>query len=234
VLEIKDLRVAYGITEVLRGVTISVQENSVVALLGGNGSGKSTTMNTISGFLRPRAGSIEFQKTRIDGRPTDHIVKLGIIQVPQGREIFSGLTVEENLEMGAVTRADKAGIKKDMEKYFDEFPKIRDRRYKKAGYLSGGEQQMLCIARALMTRPKLILMDEPSAGLSPVVAQEIADIIKQLNQQGKTIILVEHNVGLALSLSNFACVLKDGKIAIAERSEKLMGNPELLNSFLGG
>jgi branched-chain amino acid transport system ATP-binding protein len=233
-LEIKDLYVSYGITEVLRGVSFSVMDGSIVALLGGNGSGKTTTMNTISGFLIPRAGSIKFQGREISGIPTDHIVKLGIVQVPQGREIFSGLTVQENLEMGAVTRKDKDVIKKDMDEFLHQFPVLKERRQQKAGYLSGGEQQMLCIARALMAKPKLLLMDEPTAGLSPIIAQEIMGVIKHLNEEGKTILLVEHNVGLSLELSNIGFVLKDGKIAITDKSENLRENPEIIKSYLGG
>jgi branched-chain amino acid transport system ATP-binding protein len=233
-LEIKDLWVSYGVTEVLRGVSFSVAEGSIVALLGGNGSGKTTTLNTISGFLKPRRGVVEFAGKRIDGLPTDAIVKLGVVQVPQGREVFARMSVAENLELGAVTRTDRAGIKRDLEEVFENFPRLRERRTQKAGTLSGGEQQMLAIARALMAAPHMLLMDEPSAGLAPLVVKEITHIIHRLNQQGKTILLVEQNVGAALAVADEAYVLRDGRIAIADHAEHLKANPEVVRSYLGG
>ncbi len=233
-LEIRALHVSYGVTEVLRGVTLSVPEGSIVALLGGNGSGKTTTLNTISGFLKPRGGTVEFDGRRIDGLPTDVVVKLGLVQVPQGREVFARMSVIENLELGAVTRNDRAGIKHDLEEMFENFPRLRERRTQKAGTLSGGEQQMLAIARALMAAPRLLLMDEPSAGLAPLMVQEITQIIRRLHQQGKTILLVEQNVGAALSIAEMAYVLRDGQIVIADRSEHLKANTEVVRSYLGG
>jgi len=233
-LEVKDLWVAYGVTEVLRGISFTVPEGSIVALLGGNGSGKTTTLNTISGFLKPRAGTVWFAGKRIDGLPTDAIVKLGLVQVPQGREVFARMSVAENLELGAVTRTDRLGIKRDLEEVYALFPLLRERRTQKAGTLSGGEQQMLAIARALMAAPKVLLMDEPSAGLAPLVVQEITRIIHRLNRQGRTILLVEQNVGAALSIAETAYVLRDGQIAIADHAAHLKANPEVVRSYLGG
>jgi branched-chain amino acid transport system ATP-binding protein len=232
-LKINNLYVSYGITEVLKDVTIFVEEGSLVALLGGNGSGKTTMINTISGLLRPKAGSIKFYDREINNLPPDYIVKLGIVQVPQGRDIFSGLTVQENLEMGAVSRRDGKWIKRDIEAILDQFIILKNRRHQKAGYLSGGEQQILSIARALIAKPRLLLMDEPTAGLSPIIAEEVVNIIKELNEKGKTILFVEHNVAMSLELSNTAYVLKEGKIVLADRAKNLKNNPEIIKSYLG-
>jgi len=234
VLAIEDLRVSYGPTEVLRGVSLSVPQGDIVALLGGNGSGKSTTLNTVSGFLKPRGGKIIFAERRIDGAPTDRIVKAGLVQVPQGREVFAGLTVEENLELGAVVRRDAAAVRNDLEQVYARFPRLRDRRRQWAGTLSGGEQQMLAIARALMARPRMVLMDEPSAGLSPVMVQEITRIIDELHRDGLPILLVEQNVGVALSLATTAHILRDGVIAVTGTARDLVDNPDVVRSYLGG
>ena len=233
-LAIEDLRVSYGPTEVLRGVSLSVPQGDIVALLGGNGSGKSTTLNTVSGFLKPRGGKIIFAERRIDGAPTDRIVKAGLVQVPQGREVFAGLTVEENLELGAVVRRDAAAVRNDLEQVYARFPRLRDRRRQWAGTLSGGEQQMLAIARALMARPRMVLMDEPSAGLSPVMVQEITRIIDELHRDGLPILLVEQNVGVALSLATTAHILRDGVIAVTGTARDLVDNPDVVRSYLGG
>ena len=233
-LTIEDLRVSYGPTEVLRGVSLSVPEAGIVALLGGNGSGKSTTLNTVSGFLRPQGGKIVFAGSRIDGLATDRIVKAGIVQVPQGREVFAGLSVHENLELGAVIRHDAAGVRADLEQVYTRFPRLRERRNQRAGTLSGGEQQMLAIARALMARPRMMLMDEPSAGLSPVMVQEISRIIEELHRDGMTMLLVEQNVGVALSLASIAHILRDGVIALTGPSRDLVDNPDVVRSYLGG
>jgi branched-chain amino acid transport system ATP-binding protein len=233
-LEIRDLWVSYGVTEVLRGVSFRVPDGSIVALLGGNGSGKTTTLNTISGFLKPCRGAVELAGQRLNGRSTDAIVKLGLVQVPQGREVFARMSVAENLELGAVTRTDRIGIKRTLAEVYETFPHLYERRTQKAGTLSGGEQQMLAIARALMAAPHLLLMDEPSAGLAPLVVQEITYIIRRLNRQGKTILLVEQNVGAALSVAETAYVLRDGQIAIGDRAERLKANPEVVRSYLGG
>ena len=233
-LVIEDLRVSYGPTEVLRGVSLSVPEAGIVALLGGNGSGKSTTLNTVSGFLRPQGGKIVFAGSRIDGLATDRVVKAGIVQVPQGREVFAGLSVHENLELGAVIRPDAAGVRADLEQVYTRFPRLRERRNQRAGTLSGGEQQMLAIARALMARPRMMLMDEPSAGLSPVMVQEISRIIEELHRDGMTMLLVEQNVGVALSLASIAHILRDGVIALTGPSRDLVDNPDVVRSYLGG
>lgn len=233
-LAIEDLRVSYGPTEVLRGVSLSVPQGDIVALLGGNGSGKSTTLNTVSGFLKPQGGTITFAKRRIDGLPTDRIVKAGVVQVPQGREVFAGLTVEENLELGAIVRRDAATVRNDLEQVYARFLRLRDRRKQRAGTLSGGEQQMLAIARALMARPRMVLMDEPSAGLSPVMVQEISRIIGELHRDGLPILLVEQNVGVALSLATTAHILRDGVIAVTGAARDLVDNPDVVRSYLGG
>ena len=233
-LAIDGLRVWYGPTEVLRGVTLTVPESETVALLGGNGSGKSTTLNAVSGFLRPTAGTITFAGRRIDGLATDAIVKAGIVQIPQGREVFSGLTIEENLELGAVTRRDAAGVRADLERLYSRFSRLAERRRQRAGTLSGGEQQMLAIARALMARPRMLLMDEPSAGLAPVMVQEIARVIDELHRDGLTILLVEQNVGVALSLASVAHIIRDGVIAVTGAARDLVDNPDVVKSYLGG
>jgi len=233
-LEIQNLEVSYGITKVILGVSFSIPKEEIVALLGGNGSGKSTILNTICGFLKPRAGTIEFEGKRIDGKPTDHIVKMGVVQTPQAREVFSGMTIQENLEMGAVTRRDRRGIKKSIEDIFKLFEFLKVCRSKKAGYLSGGEQQMLTIGRALMANPKMLLMDEPTAGLAPIIVRGITGVIKTLNEKGLAILLVEHNVGMSLDLANTGYVLKDGIIALADKAINLKNNPELVKSYLGG
>jgi len=234
VLAIDGLRVWYGPTEVLRGVTLTVPESEIVALLGGNGSGKSTTLNAVSGFLRPTAGTITFAGRRIDGLATDAIVKAGIVQIPQGREVFSGLTIEENLELGAVTRRDAASVRADLERLYSRFSRLAERRRQRAGTLSGGEQQMLAIARALMARPRMLLMDEPSAGLAPVMVQEIARVIDELHRDGLTILLVEQNVGVALSLASVAHIIRDGVIAVTGAARDLVDNPDVVKSYLGG
>lgn len=234
VFAIDGLRVWYGPTEVLRGVTLTVPESEIVALLGGNGSGKSTTLNAVSGFLRPTAGTITFAGRRIDGLATDAIVKAGIVQIPQGREVFSGLTIEENLELGAVTRRDAAGVRADLERLYSRFSRLAERRRQRAGTLSGGEQQILAIARALMARPRMLLMDEPSAGLAPVMVQEIARVIDELHRDGLTILLVEQNVGVALSLASVAHIIRDGVIAVTGAARDLVDNPDVVKSYLGG
>ena len=233
-LAIDGLRIWYGPTEVLRGVTLTVPESEIVALLGGNGSGKSTTLNAVSGFLRPTAGTITFAGRRIDGLATDAIVKAGIVQIPQGREVFSGLTIEENLELGAVSRRDAAGVRADLERLYSRFSRLAERRRQRAGTLSGGEQQMLAIARALMARPRMLLMDEPSAGLAPVMVQEIARVIDDLHRDGLTILLVEQNVGVALSLASVAHIIRDGVIAVTGAARDLVDNPDVVKSYLGG
>jgi branched-chain amino acid transport system ATP-binding protein len=233
-LDVRDLQVFYGVTEVLKGVSFTVPARSVIALLGGNGSGKSTTLNTISGFLSLRAGAIAFEGERIDGLSPDRIVRRGIVQVPQGREVFATMTVKENLVLGAATRRDGGGIAQDLQRLFGTFPILYEHRSQKAGALSGGQQQMLAIGRALMARPRLLLMDEPSAGLAPVIVQDIMQVIRDLHAAGQTILLVEQNIGGALALASQAYVLKDGQIALAGDAATLLYNPEVIRSYLGG
>ncbi len=232
-LDLEDVSVAYGPTKVLRGVSLSVKPRTIVALLGGNGSGKSTTLNTISGFLRPTRGQIVFDGRRIDRLSTDAIVRLGLVQVPQGREVFASMTVAENLELGAVTRAGRAAIRRDLERVLEQFPALHPRLRQLAGTLSGGEQQMLAVARALMAAPRAVLMDEPSAGLGPKVVDELMDQVVELKGRGLTILLVEQNVGAALSVAERAYVLKDGVIALAVEARRLIDNPDSVRAYLG-
>ncbi len=232
-LDLEDVSVAYGPTKVLRGVSLSVKPGTIVALLGGNGSGKSTTLNTISGFLRPTRGQIVFDGRRIDRLSTDAIVRLGLVQVPQGREVFASMTVAENLELGAVTRAGRAAIRRDLERVLEQFPALHPRLRQLAGTLSGGEQQMLAVARALMAAPRAVLMDEPSAGLGPKVVDELMDQVVELKGRGLTILLVEQNVGAALSVAERAYVLKDGVIALADEARRLIDNPDIVRAYLG-
>ena len=217
----------------LRDVSFVVPERSIVALLGGNGSGKTTTLNVLSGLLTPRAGSITFEGRSIAALPSHEVVKRGIVQVPQGREVWSGMSVRDNLDLGAATRRDRRGVKADVDGVFALFPVLRERQSRKAGTLSGGEQQMLAIGRALMARPRLLLMDEPSAGLSPVVVQAMVVAIQRLHARGLTILLVEQNVGVAAALAQHAHVLMNGEVALSAPAADLLRNPDVLRSYLG-
>ena len=232
-LEVQHLSVSYGVTEVLRDVSFVVPERSIVALLGGNGSGKTTTLNVLSGLLTPRAGTITFEGRSIAALPSHEVVKRGIVQVPQGREVWSGMSVRDNLDLGAATRRDRRGVKADVDGVFALFPVLRERQSRKAGTLSGGEQQMLAIGRALMARPRLLLMDEPSAGLSPVVVQAMVVAIQRLHARGLTILLVEQNVGVAAALAQHAHVLMNGEVALSAPAADLLRNPDVLRSYLG-
>ena len=232
-LDIKHLRVAYGITEVLRDVTLQVPAGSIVALLGGNGSGKTTLLNTLAGMIRPLSGSVQFEGSECAGWTADRMVRNGLAQVPQGREVWPNMTVLDNLELGAVTRRDRAAIQADLASIFALFPKLAQRRQNLAGSLSGGEQQMLAIGRALMARPRCLLMDEPSAGLAPTVVAEMVDTIVALNERGMTILLVEQNIGVAAAVAEHAHVLKNGEIAFSGAAAGLIDNPAVLNSYLG-
>jgi branched-chain amino acid transport system ATP-binding protein len=232
-LDVRHLSVWYDVTEVLRDVSFSVQERSVVALLGGNGSGKSTLLNTLCGLVAPRRGSVRFLDEETAGLGAHAMVRRGLVQIPQGREVFADMSVEDNLELGAATRANTKEIRKDMDQVFSLFPVLRERRARRAGSLSGGEQTQLSIGRALMSRAKLLLMDEPSVGLSPRMVDVVIDAILRLRQQGLTILLVEQNVGVAAAVAEQAHVLKDGTIAYAGRARELINNPEVLASYLG-
>jgi branched-chain amino acid transport system ATP-binding protein len=233
VLDIKHLRVAYGITEVLRDVTFQVPAGSIVSLLGGNGSGKTTLLNTLAGMLRPLSGSVQFEGIECAGWAADRMVKSGLAQVPQGREVWPNMTVLDNLELGAVTRRDRAAIQADLASILTMFPKLARHRQNLAGALSGGEQQMLAIGRALMARPRCLLMDEPSAGLAPTVVAEMVDTIVALNRRGMTILLVEQNIGVAAAVAEHAHVLRNGEIAFSAPAAGLLDNPAVLNSYLG-
>ncbi|MET4698838.1 branched-chain amino acid transport system ATP-binding protein [Constrictibacter sp. MBR-5] len=232
-LEVANLNVWYGVTEVLRDVSFEVPQGALVALLGGNGSGKTTIINTLSGMVTPRKGTVRFLGTEMAGRPSDAMVKAGIVQVPQGREVFANMSVRDNLDLGAATRTDRKGIRDDLEEMYGLFPRLRDKQTHKAGSLSGGEQQQVAVARALMSRPKLLLLDEPSVGLSPVLVDALIETIRLLHGRGLTMLLVEQNVGVAAAVAGQAYVLKDGEIAYRGPAPELIGNPEVLASYLG-
>ena len=232
-LAIQHLRVSYGITEVLRDVTFTVPRQKVVTLLGGNGSGKTTLLNTLMGLVRPTAGSVQFEGAECAGLAPDQIVRRGIVQVPQGREVWPSMTVMENLELGAATRNDWAGIKADLEDTLTFLPKLRPHARRPAGALSGGEQQMVAIGRALMARPRCLLMDEPSAGLAPAIVSDMVDTILALNKRGLTILLVEQNIGVAAAVAEYAYVLQSGEISYSGAAAGLVDNPDVLRSYLG-
>lgn len=233
-LELNDLHVYYGAIHALKGISMKVEKGQVVALIGANGAGKTTTLRTISGLLRPKDGSILYDGQPIHKMKAQSIVKTGISQVPEGRRIFAPLTVLENLELGAFLRSDKEGIARDMEMIFTSFPRLQERTSQKAGTLSGGEQQMLAMGRALMSRPKVLLMDEPSMGLSPIFVQEIFNIIKKINEEGTTVLLVEQNARMALSIADYAYVLETGTIALEGTGEELASSEEVRKAYLGG
>jgi len=232
-LDLDNIKTYYGNIRALKGISIEVDENEIVCLIGGNGAGKSTTLMTISGVLTPVEGDVLFQGQSIVGLRADSIVQMGICQVPEGRMIFPLLTVKENLDLGAYLRNDKEGIKEALDKVFELFPAMSERRKQYGGTLSGGEQQMLAIARALMGRPKLLLLDEPSLGLAPIFVDSIFETIHQINEQGTTILLVEQNAQLALQYSNRGYVLETGEIALAGTSEDLLTNEQVRKAYLG-
>ncbi|ADI03094.1 MAG TPA: ABC transporter ATP-binding protein [Syntrophothermus lipocalidus] len=233
-LRIDNINVYYGAIHALKNVSLEVEAGAIVTLIGANGAGKTTTLKTISGILRPRSGSVIFENRDITKLPPQAIVGLGICQVPEGRRIFPSMSVLENLEMGAYLRKDKQGIKTDMEMVFSRFPRLEERKKQIAGTLSGGEQQMLAIGRALMARPRLMLLDEPSMGLAPLLVREIFDIIKDINSQGTTILLVEQNAHMALSIADKAYVLETGEIVLEGAARDLMESEEVKKAYLGG
>ncbi|MDT7943619.1 MAG: ABC transporter ATP-binding protein [Dehalococcoidia bacterium] len=233
-LRLNHITAAYGPIVALRDVSLEVEEGTVVTLLGANGAGKTSTLRVISGLLRPQAGTVEYQGMEIHRLSPDRIVRLGIVQVPEGRQLFTNLTVRENLELGAYLRRDRAGIRRDMERVFSYFPILAQRQHQHAGSLSGGEQQMLAIGRALMARPKLLLLDEPSLGLAPMVTREIFQIVRTINQQeGITVLLVEQNARLALDIARKGYVLETGRVVLADTAERLRENEEVRRSYLG-
>lgn len=233
-LELTDIKVNFGAVNALKGISLHVDEGEIVTLIGANGAGKTTTLRTIAGIVKPKSGKIIFQGKNITNTAAPDVVKLGISLVPEGRRIFSTMTVMENLEMGAYTRNDKEEIKKDFQKVFEKFPRLLERKSQVAGTLSGGEQQMLAIGRALMSRPKLMLLDEPSMGLAPIIVNDIFSIIKDINKGGTTVLLVEQNASMALSCADRAYVIKNGQIEIEGSSADLLNNEEVKNAYLGG
>jgi branched-chain amino acid transport system ATP-binding protein len=232
-LELNDIKTYYGNIRALKGISIEVNEGEIVCLIGGNGAGKSTTLMTISGVLTPEEGDILYRGRSIVSMRPDDIVQMGICQVPEGRMIFPVLTVMENLDLGAYLRKDKNGIKEDLDRVFGFFPVLRERSNQAGGTLSGGEQQMLAIGRALMARPKLLLLDEPSLGLAPILVDAIFEIIRQINDQGTTILLVEQNAQLALQFSHRGYVLETGEIALSDTSADLLKNEQVKRAYLG-
>jgi branched-chain amino acid transport system ATP-binding protein len=232
-LEVEDIHTFYGNIEALKGVSLSVEEGEIVTLIGSNGAGKSTTLRSISGLSPPRTGSIRFNDKEIGETPPQDIVRLGISQSPEGRRVFSRMTVRENLELGAYLRNDTLAMDKDMSRVFELFPRLAEREKQKAGTMSGGEQQMLAIGRALMAEPKLLLLDEPGMGLAPILVERIYETIDEINKQGTTILLVEQNANFALEVSSRGYVLETGKVAVTDKSEALRENPEVQKAYLG-
>jgi branched-chain amino acid transport system ATP-binding protein len=232
-LEVEDIHTYYGNIQALKGVTIEVEEGECVTLIGSNGAGKSTTLRSISGLTAPRTGSIRLAGQEISLLPPQEIVRLGICQSPEGRKCFQRMTVRENLELGAFLRRDSGSIRNDLERVFDLFPRLKERESQKAGTMSGGEQQMLAIGRALMGEPKLLLLDEPSMGIAPILVERIYETIAEINQQGTTILLVEQNANFALGVSRRAYVLETGAVVMSDESEKLRTNPEVQKAYLG-
>ena len=233
-LKINNIDVYYGAIQALHSVCIDLEEGAIVTIIGANGAGKSTTLKTVSGLLRPRNGSILFKNMDITRKRPDQIVGLGISHVPEGRRIFPELSVLENLEMGAYLRKDKKAVAVDMQDIFDRLPRLQERKHQMAGTLSGGEQQMLAIGRALMSKPELLLMDEPSMGLAPLLVKDIFDIIQEINSRGTTILLVEQNARLALSIAHKAYVMETGKIVLSGLPEQLINSEEVIKAYLGG
>ena len=233
VLQLTDVHTYYGSIHALKGISLEVHEGEVVTLLGANGAGKSTTLRSINGLNRPRQGSIRFEGRDITSVPAHSIVKRGIAQSPEGRRLFPRMTVVENLEMGAFQRNDRAGIRADMDHVFELFPRLQERRDQKAGTMSGGEQQMCAIGRALMARPKLLLLDEPSLGLAPIFVERIFDIIRQINDEGTSILLVEQNALMALDAADRGYVLETGRIVLADNAAALKTNEQVRKTYLG-
>jgi branched-chain amino acid transport system ATP-binding protein len=232
-LELKNVHSYYGNIHALKGISLTVNKGEIVTLIGSNGAGKSTTLRTISGILHARQGEIWFEGERVDRLPPHKLAERGLLQSPEGRRIFPRLSVRENLEMGAFTRNDKAGIAEDLERVFTLFPRLRERTAQRGGTLSGGEQQMLAIGRAMMGRPRVLMLDEPSMGLAPVLVDQIFSIIKEINDQGTTILLVEQNALMALAIANRGYVLQTGQIVLADSAQGLSENETVQKAYLG-
>ncbi len=233
ILKVDNINVYYGAIHAIKGVSFEVNEGEIVTLIGANGAGKSTTLNTVSGLLHSKTGSISFMGENISGVAPHKIVERGLAQVPEGRRIFLQMTVQENLEMGAYTRG-KSGVAEDLEMVFEQFPRLKERRKQIGGTLSGGEQQMLAMGRALMSRPKLLMRDEPSMGLAPILVEQIFDIIRSMHKNGTTILLVEQNAQMALSVADRAYVLETGKIGLSGTGQELIQSDEIRKAYLGG
>ena len=233
-LKVNDLQVYYGAIHTIKGITFEVNEGEIVSLIGANGAGKTTTLHAVSGLLKPTSGEVSFLSSKIDNLSADKIVRKGIAHVPEGRRVFSQLSVQENLELGSFLVKDKNFIKNEYERVLTIFPRLKERLKQMAGTLSGGEQQMLAIGRALMSNPKMLLMDEPSMGLAPILVKEIFEIIKECNKQGMTILLVEQNAKMALNISHRAYVLETGRVVISDDAKNLLGNEEVKKAYLGG
>lgn len=232
-LKISDLHVSYGGINALRGINLEVPDGKIVTLIGANGAGKSTTLRTISGLVKASSGSVRYDGTELLGLPIYKVLELGIAMVPEGRRVFTNLTVLENLKVGAYLRKDKAEIEKDMQWVFELFPRLKEREWQLAGTLSGGEQQMLAVGRALMSRPKLMMMDEPSLGLAPLVVKGIFEIIKEINRQGVTVLLIEQNANMALKTADIGYVLETGQITLSGSGAELLSNEAVKRAYLG-
>lgn len=233
-LRVEDINVYYGAIHAIKGISLNVPDGEIVALIGSNGAGKSTTLRTISGLMKPKTGRIIYEDRDISGMPAHKIVSLGLCQVPEGRHVFANMTVMENLELGTYLRKDKDGIAKDLEDVFNKFPRLLERKNQLSGTLSGGEQQMLAMGRALMSRPKLLLLDEPSMGLAPLLVKEIFNIIKEINASGTTVLLVEQNANMALSIADKAYVLETGRITLSGTAQELASSEAVRKAYLGG
>ena len=232
-LKINNLHVSYGGINALRGISMDVEDGKIVTLIGANGAGKSTTLRTISGLVKASEGSILWNDQEILGKPIDQTIASGIAMVPEGRRVFADLTVLENLRIGAYLRNDKEQIEEDIKWVYSLFPRLEERHWQYAGTLSGGEQQMLAVGRALMSKPKLIMMDEPSLGLAPIVVQDIFKIIREINKQGVTVLLIEQNANMALKIADYAYVLETGEITIQGTGEEVLNNPQVREAYLG-
>ena len=233
-LKVNEIDVFYGHIQALKGVSLEVNEGEIVTLIGANGAGKSTLLKTLSGLLKPKSGTIEYLGGSISGKPAQTIVKAGISHVPEGRRVFANMSVEENLELGAYLRKDKNEIRKDIEKVYGLFPRLLERRKQLSGTLSGGEQQMLAMGRAIMAKPKLLLLDEPSMGLAPLIVKTIFQIIEEINREGTTVLLVEQNANMALSVANRAYVIETGSVVASGSAAELQASEEIKKAYLGG